>query len=121
MFLRYNFYTAVWFLLIASLVLLPGQNMPSLGSSIVSIDKVIHASLFVGLFFLMAVGFSKQRTYAILHNKALQYSFIITLAYAVSIEAVQILSDGRSFEIGDMIANISGCFAGYLLFLVIYK
>ena len=108
-------------MLITSLVLLPGQNMPSLGSSLVSIDKVIHSSLFIGLFFLMVVGFSKQRTYVPLHNKAVRYSFIITLTYATSIEAVQLLSDGRSFEVGDMIANVSGCFVGYLLFIAIYK
>ena len=95
--------------------------MPTLGSSLISIDKVIHASLFIVLMLLMVVGFSKQSTYAVLRNKALLYSFIITVTYAVCIEVVQLFSEGRSFEIGDMIANVSGCFGGYLLFLAIYK
>lgn len=95
--------------------------MPTLGSSLISIDKVIHASLFMVLIFLMIIGFTKQHTYRALHNKALKYSFIITIAYAVSIEAVQLLSGGRSFEIGDMVANVSGCFVGYSLFIAIYK
>ena len=107
--------------MIASLVLLPGQNMPTLGSSLISIDKVIHAFLFVGLMLLMIVGFTKQSTYVALRNKALRYSFIITVTYAIGIETVQLFSRGRSFEVGDMIANVSGCFGGYLLFLAIYK
>ena len=69
----------------------------------------------------MIVGFTKQSTYPMLRNKALKYSFIVTVTYAVSIEAVQLLSEGRLFEIGDMIANVSGCFGGFILFIVIYK
>lgn len=69
----------------------------------------------------MTVGFAKQSSYAGLRNKALKYSFIVTITYAITVEAVQLLSDGRSFEIGDMVANVSGCFAGYLLFIAIYK
>lgn len=95
--------------------------MPTLGTSLVSIDKVIHSTLFIVLFLLMVVGFSKQSTYRLLRNKALKYSFTITITYALSIEAVQLFSEGRSFEIGDMVANVSGCIVGYLLFIGIYK
>lgn len=121
MFLRYNFYTIAWFLLIAGLVLLPGRNMPQLGEAVVSIDKAVHASLFGILTLLMIVGFTKQSTYPRLRNKARQYSLIIALTYAALIEIVQLFSAGRSFEFSDMLANLSGCLVGFLFFLVLYK
>ncbi len=120
-FLRYNLYTIVWALLIATLVLLPGRNMPQLGSAIISVDKAVHASLFFVLTFLMNVGFAKQSSYPWLRNKAFLYTFILSIAYATIVEVMQLFSEGRSFEISDMVANISGCFAGFLFLFAIYK
>lgn len=121
MFIRYNIYTAVWALLIASLVLLPGQNLPQLGDSLFSIDKAIHAFLFMGLALLMVIGLIKQSAYPALRNKALRYSLILSISYAIMIETLQLLSSGRSFEIPDMLANVGGCFVGFLLFIALYK
>ena len=103
------------------LVLLPGQNMPQLGNALISIDKAIHAFLFMVLGFLMVVGFTKQSTYSGLRNKALNYAFIVTAIYAVSIEVVQLFSKDRAFELEDMLANLAGCFIGFSLFFAIYK
>lgn len=108
-------------MLIAVLVLLPGQNLPQLEESIISIDKLVHAFLFMGLAFLMVVGFVKQFTYPTLRNKALPYAFILTISYAILVEVLQIFSPARMFEGLDMAANISGVFAGFLLFFVLYK
>lgn len=95
--------------------------MPQLGDAVISIDKAVHASLFVVLTLLMIVGFTKQFAYPRLRNKAQQYSLIIALPYAAFIEIVQLFSEGRSFEISDMLANLSGCLVGFFLFFVIYK
>ena len=121
MFIRYNAYTIVWSLLIASLVLLPGSNLPQLSDSLFSIDKLVHAFLFAVLAFLMVVGFIKQSVYPGLRNKALLYSFVLTISYAILIEALQVFSPDRMFEVGDMGANVSGCFAGFLFFFALYK
>ncbi len=120
-FVRYNAYTLVWALLIAVLVLLPGQNLPKLEDSLFSIDKLVHAFLFAGLAFLMIVGFIKQSAYSALRNKALPYAFILSISYAILVEALQLFSPERMFEILDMIANLSGVFAGFILFFVLYK
>jgi VanZ family protein len=120
-FFRYNAYTLVWSLLIAVLVLLPGQNLPKLSDSIFSIDKLVHAFLFAGLAFLMIVGFIKQGAYPALRNKALPYAFMLTISYAILVEVLQLFSSERVFELLDMAANISGVFAGFLSFFVLYK
>ena len=120
-FVRYNAYTFFWALLIAVLVLLPGQNLPKLSESIFSIDKLVHAFLFAGLAFLMIVGFSKQSAYPLLRNKALPYAFILAISYAILVEGLQLLSLDRMFEMLDMVANIGGVFAGFLLFFALYK
>ncbi len=120
-FIRYNAYTFFWALLIAVLVLLPGQNLPKLADSIFSIDKLVHAFLFLGFAFLMVVGFIKQSAYPALRNKALPYAFILSISYAIAVEVMQLLSPERMFEILDMMANISGVFGGFILFFVLYK
>ena len=120
-FVRYNAYTFFWALLIAVLVLLPGQNLPKLSESIFSIDKLVHAFLFAGLAFLMIVGFSKQSAYPLLRNKALPYAFILSISYAILVEGLQLLSLDRMFEMLDMVANIGGVLAGFLLFFALYK
>lgn len=121
MFIRYNAYTFIWALLIAVLVLLPGQNLPQLEESILSIDKLVHAFLFTGLAFLIVVGFIKQSAYPALRNKALLYSFLVSISYAILVEVLQLFSPARMFEIMDMTANISGVFGGFLLFFALYK
>ena len=120
-FVRYNAYTFFWALLIAVLVLLPGQNLPKLSDSLFSIDKLVHGFLFAGLAFLMIVGFVKQAACPRLRNKALPYAFILSISYAILVEGLQLLSLDRMFEMLDMVANISGVFAGFLLFFVLYK
>ena len=69
----------------------------------------------------MIVGFSKQSAYPLLRNKALSYAFILSISYAILVEGLQLLSLDRMFEMLDMVANISGVFAGFLLFFALYK
>ncbi len=121
MFIRHNAYTFIWALLIAVLVLLPGQNLPNLGESLFSVDKLIHAFLFMVLTFLMIVGFIKQSAYPALRNKALLYAFIVSINYALLVEVLQLISPDRMFEIPDIVANASGVFAGILFFFALYK
>ncbi len=120
-FVRYNAYTFIWALLIAVLVLLPGQNLPKLEDSLFSIDKLVHAFLFMVLAFLMVVGFIKQSAYSSLRSKALLYAFILSISYAISVEVLQLFSPERMFEIPDMLANVSGVVAGFLFFFALYK
>ncbi len=69
----------------------------------------------------MIIGFIKQSAYPALRNKALQYAFILSISYAILVEALQLLSPERVFDIIDMVANISGVFGGFLLLFALYK
>ncbi|WP_445223449.1 VanZ family protein [Catalinimonas locisalis] len=122
MFLRFNFYTIVWALLILALILLPGQQMPEISVEFfLSIDKLAHAFVFCVLVLLMIVGFTKQFRYPALRNNAVRYSLIISTIYAVTLEILQFLSSERMVEFLDATANLVGCISGYLIFLAIYR
>ena len=121
MFLRYNLFTILWFLLILVLVMLPGRQLPKLGETLFSIDKVVHTFLFAVLALLMVVGFLKQSTYPVLRNNAIRSTLVLSIAYATSIEITQFLADGRTFDFYDAVANILGCIVGYIVFLAIYR
>ena len=121
MFWRFNFYTLVWMIVILALILLPGQQMPQLGTSLLSPDKVAHVTVFAVLVLLMTIGFAKQRTYPRLRNMAPTYALILSVGYASALEGTQFFSEGRTIDFYDIVANTLGCVLGYGLFLAIYK
>ncbi|MEM9672315.1 MAG: VanZ family protein [Cyclobacteriaceae bacterium] len=121
MFWRFNFYTLVWMLIILALILLPGRQMPQLGTSLLSPDKIAHTAVFAILVLLMIIGFAKQQTYPRLRNMAASYALILSVGYASVLEGTQIFSEGRTIDIYDIVANTLGCGLGYGLFLAIYK
>jgi VanZ family protein len=121
MFLRYNLYTIIWALVIFCLILLPGQQMPKLSSSFISIDKLAHAFVFMVLVFLMIVGFRKQYRFPAFRTKATTYALLISGAYALILEFMQFFSSARTVDIQDALANLTGCLLGYLIFWLVYK
>ncbi len=121
MFLRYNLLTILWAIFILFLVLLPGQHLPELAPTLLSIDKLAHAFVFCVLVLLMIVGFIKQSAFTGLRNNAIRNSLKISVAYAFVLEITQSLSNGREVDVYDGVANIVGCLLGYGLFYVIYK
>lgn len=108
-------------LIILALILLPGRQMPQLGTSLLSPDKIAHTAVFAILVLLMIIGFAKQQTYPRLRNMAASYALILSVGYASVLEGTQIFSEGRTIDIYDIVANTLGCGLGYGLFLAIYK
>ena len=121
MFWRFNLYTLLWMIFILILIVLPGQHMPSTGTNLFNPDKIVHAAVFAVLVLLMTIGFSKQRTYHQLRNKAAVYALIISVGYASVLEGAQIFSEDRTIDIYDAIANTVGCVIGYIAFFAIYR
>jgi len=121
MFWRFNFYTLLWMIFILVLIILPGQHMPETGTNLFNPDKIIHAAVFAVLALLMTIGFSKQRTYYTLRNKAALSALLISVGYASVLEGTQIFSEGRTLDLYDAIANTVGCFIGYGMFYAIYR
>ncbi len=119
MFLRHNLLGILWAIFILILCGLPGEQFQK--SHITNADKVIHTFLFAVLFFLLSVGFIKQRTFPYLRINTLSKVLIISMLYGLVIEVLQgAVFIGRSIDLYDAIFNGIGCLVGYGLFLAIY-
>ena len=70
-------------------------------------DKLLHFSGYV-LFIISAM---------IAYQKRLGLMFILLFAYSVMIELIQYFLPYRSFEVMDILANVSGLITGTLLWM----
>lgn len=119
MFLKHNYLGIGWAIMILVLCGMPGDQFQN--SSHTNADKVIHALLFAVLFFLLTVGFIKQRQFSYLRSKTIPKVLVFSMLYGLVIELLQgFVFVNRSVELYDIIFNAIGCFLGYGLFLAIY-
>lgn len=122
MFLRYNLFGIIWFLLILLLGLTPGESMPLTNVwDFLSFDKIAHFLVFAILCFLLILGFSKQYTFLFFRYNAILLAISISFGYGMAIELFQTLIPDRGLEFADMLANSLGVFAGWFVFYLIYK
>ena len=111
MFLRYNFLSIFWFVLILVLSFLPGKDLPEVG--ILQFDKIVHVVFYLLLFVLTFVGWRKQSQFRILQNVSGLLMLILCSVFGVLIECGQgLLTADRYFDIYDAIANSIGALAG---------
>ena len=120
MFLRFNLFTILWAGVIFLLILMPGQQMPSLGD-LFSFDKLAHLGVFCVLCFFMIIGFTKQYAIPRLKKNPVKYSLIISASYASVLELGQSIIPDRYANFYDMAFNLTGVLIGYILFLLVYK
>jgi VanZ family protein len=122
MFLRYNLFGIIWFLLILLLGLTPGESMPITNVwDFLSFDKIAHFFVFAVLCFLLILGFSKQYTFLYFRYKAIPLAIGISIVYGLAIEIGQTFIPERGLELSDILANSLGVFAGWFVFYLIYK
>ncbi len=77
-------------------------------------DKWVHIGLFAGLVFLFCLPFRKQ---FFLQASALLADNCLAVVYGVAMEYVQeYFTEGRSFDVTDMMADAVGCLLGYSIF-----
>lgn len=119
MFWRHNLLGIAWAVFILVLCGLPGDQFEK--SKYENADKVIHGLLFAVLYYLLCVGFIKQRTFRYLRERTLLKVFAISTVYGVLIEILQgTLFVNRAIEFGDILFNLLGCFIGFVVFASIY-
>lgn len=107
----------LWTIFIVVICLIPGDNLPE--SSFfgdLPIDKIVHFLLYFVLFILMYVGFNKME---------IKYSGLITFFYCLILGVViEILQEnffkGRSGDIFDVLANVSGALCGWLSYIFVF-
>lgn len=122
MFLRYNFFTILWAILILVLTVTPGTDMPKTDIwDVLAFDKIAHLFVFAVFVLLMIVGFSKQYRYLYFRYNAVRLALAMGLAYGLLIEIVQALIPERTLEYSDILADSLGCGIGYAIFYWVYK
>lgn len=102
----------IWLLIISVLFFLPGSALPKEPPfGIPYFDKYVHFSFFALLLFLF-------RFY---YGPALRYSYLLfalSFCYGLGVEMVQhYFIANRSFDLGDVVADMAGAVAGILIWL----
>ena len=101
-----KFATIITSLLIIIAILLPGKDLPDI--HIGGYDKLIHMAMFAA--WVLAVRYDFR-------NPPLSYQiiFAVGLLFSALTEVLQLLVEGRSFDVYDMVADALGVVAGLLL------
>jgi glycopeptide antibiotics resistance protein len=114
--LRSRITAIAWWLIMCVLFILPGSAFPKQNwFSAVYFDKWIHFGLFMGLVFLWSSAFDyfSSRT-----KMTLLYAFI----FGIVVEVVQqLFVSNRSFDVIDILTDVTGALAGVMLFRWVYK
>ena len=107
-----KFLTGLVSLLIIIAVLIPGSNLPDV--NIGGYDKLIHMVMFAS--WAVAVRYDFDR-------KPFRYAkvFLAGVLFSALTEVLQILVEGRSFDIYDMVADAGGLIIGLWLSAPVVK
>ena len=98
----------------------PGSQLPE--RIVFGLDKIIHLGLYFVLGFLILVGEGKRRKETFYVSGAQYFGVVIAILYGVLLEIYQLeMTQGRSFDFGDAIANAIGVILGWICFSIIYK
>ncbi|MCS6935034.1 MAG: VanZ family protein [Chitinophagales bacterium] len=110
-FLRYNWPSVLWAILIMVACLLPGRDLPDL--TWWQADKWLHAAVYFLWAVLLHHGWIRQRAYPQLHQNTLSKIIILTAVYGFALEILQeLLTTDRHFDLRDVLANAAGGAAG---------
>lgn len=98
--------TIIVSLLILVAVLIPGQNLPDVKMG--GFDKLVH----VGMFGLWAIAVRYD-----FRAKTLNFFVVIAagILFSLLTEVLQLLVEGRTFDVYDMAADVIGLAAGLLI------
>ena len=96
--------TTIVTILILIAVLIPGSNLPDV--NIFGFDKVVH----VGMFGLWAIAVRHD-----FNSPEFKFfvAFIVGLSFSLLTEVLQILVEGRSFDVFDIVADAIGLGTGF--------
>lgn len=91
----------------------PGANLPDVGLArkIPFIDKLVHFIIFTVLAFLLSGRMQLEKKRSVLFSNIL-IVVLITFSYSAILETGQLWVVGRSFNIADLLVNLTGCIAG---------
>ena len=114
---RYKTVAISWLILMSFLFVLPGSALPKENwFDRIHIDKVVHVGLFAVLIFLWRSSFDWDIN---------SYHFVLlflALLYGSLVELVQLYwVPHRSFDVYDILSDMTGSIVGLLVWLGVYK
>ena len=104
-----------WIVLIGLLTLVPGKALPQVDWNFLSLDKIIHFTIFSIMTFLGSISF-KNRSGLTRIIFPILISLLIAILYGAILEYLQTFIPDRAFDYADLVANIGGSAAGTVLF-----
>lgn len=105
----------IWTALIFVACLLPGRDIPDV--SVPLIDKWVHFFIFGGFSFLWLCTLKQDE----LRNGLIIFLLSVTLGYAVEWLQGSGITEGRSFDLYDLLADSIGGLLGLLLFYALRR
>jgi VanZ family protein len=97
----------------------PSESYPSVEFELS--DKIIHFIIYFVLFLTTFYSFSNQKKFIVLCEYSLFSSFIFTLLYGASDEFHQYFIPGRTCDIFDWIADVTGAVVAISIILLLKK
>ena len=110
------FFSAIlWLTVSVILFTLPGAALPQENwFDKIWFDKLIHAAIFFVLVLLWFLAITGKTKYATDKRRSLIWVVLVALLYGIGIEFIQKhFIAGRSFDGGDIVADIIGCISGF--------
>jgi VanZ family protein len=120
--LRSFYPSIIWMAVIMFLSAIPGEDMPDFSFwRLFSFDKLVHASFYMVLSFLIVKGCIKQYKNPRIRNNSGLIAISTSVIYGGIVEIIQelYLTD-RYGDWLDLLANTMGAVAGVILFRLIF-
>ncbi len=112
---RTTWIAALWTLMILVACLIPGRDVPDV--DVPFADKWVHFIIFAGFSFLWTCTFKQTSWRAGLTTGILS----VLLGYAVELLQGSGITEGRSYDLYDLLADSVGGMLGLLLFFLLYR
>ena len=109
----------LWLLIILWVTLTPGEELPKT-PDIIGFDKLIHLGIFLVLTFLWNRVGNEKGTKTKKEIFITNY-LVFGILFAILVEYLQQYIPGRSYDYGDMIANITGGTIGTFCFYILHR
>ncbi len=110
---KYAILTLVWAVIVAVLLLIPGDDLPK-EELFEGFDKVVHVLIF-GIFSFLFVSM-RDKANSKIEWLFLLISFLVSISYSLLLEYFQNFIPGRQFDAKDLLANSIGVVFGLTIY-----
>lgn len=108
-----------WSIVLGFLMLLPSDKIPE--SQLLTFDKINHLIAYGLLSFLIALGYRLKPSTRQKRKHYIIRALILSVLYGTVLELLQYFVPGRALEMFDIIANVTGCLLGILIFNIFQR